>query len=126
MTAIELVLLNGDHCRDRHSLVDFRLNSTTEVDPEASRRFLVRILSRAILDVCMYDEEDVRHVSAKDWLLGHVDAYISFVEIAELVGLDFLQSQIFTLAEQEGIHRDKVRDMKKLLYNYDGSTGQSN
>lgn len=119
MTAFERLINSGDYWKDREIFNDFRLaDPSVDLSFGSCKRFLVRVLTRAVLDVCMYDSGNPNHDSAKSWLLGHVpEAPIAFRDLADLVDLDWMTEELFSVAQEEGVHRDQIRNMKRLLYN---------
>lgn len=119
MTAIAHVLNAGEYQYAQTNTLDVILRSPhDDEDPRASRRFLTRIITRAILDVSMYPETDERHQSAKSWLLEKHQAVVSFEDLSCIVDMDDLQGMVMALAQEEGVHRTRVRDLKKQLYNW--------
>lgn len=118
MTAFELLMSSGEYVLHRKLFEPFRLSDPREdLCVDSCRRFLVRVLARAVLDVCMYDKGNPHHDSAEAWLLGDVEAHLSLGEIASMVDLEWMLQQIFDVAKEEGVHRDQIRNMKRLLYN---------
>jgi len=126
MTGVHHVLASGEYRQFQQLVSGIRAGDPVLMwDPYPSARFLIRVVSRAIFDVCMYDDDNPHRESAKNWLLGDVDAAISFRDLMSLVPLDDIIEQVFDMAAEEGVHRDRVRDMKRLLYNLNdnGSSG---
>ena len=119
MSSLLVALHSGQYSRAQTELLAFELHDPApENSNDSSRRFLIRVITRAVLDVCMYPDTNENHLSAKDWLLGNHDAAASFLDLASLVGLDSIMGSITAMADQEGVHRDKIRDLKKQLYNW--------
>lgn len=133
MTAIEAVLNSGEYQHAQANTLDVILrNPYTDDDPRASKRFLTRIITRAVLDVSMYPSTDERHCSARNWLLDKVptdlqrdhDFVVTLSDLSCIVDMDDLHREIVSLATEEGAHRDKVRDLKKQLYNWCENDGE--
>jgi hypothetical protein len=124
MSAIDMVLNEGEYGRFRMLVPETRgAHATAEAGYEGCRRFLIRIVARAVLDVCLYPAGNPLHDSARSWLLSkdEDEGYlVSFRQLVDLVGIQDLEKSVLAAAQEEGVYRDKVRDMKGLLYKLSG------
>lgn len=126
MTAIDIVLECGEYRQYRDFVSRLGIHQVSyQHDFEPCKRFLVRLLSRAIFDASMYPENNPNYRSAKDWLLGKVKGTITFKELVDLVGLNCLADDVLNLVSEEsdGFHKSKIQQMKKLIYNLEGLDG---
>lgn len=125
MTAIELMIENGDHRRGVH-IPEIRGNVLL-VSPtyESCKRFMARVVSRAILDLSMYGEDSPNHKSARDWIDGGLSASgLSFEEAVELIDMEWILDHMHDLLKGEGAPTEKIRNMKRLLYHVSENDGE--
>lgn len=117
MSAIAHVLNSGEYRQSSEPVLGVVLRSSVSGhDHENSRRFLIRIVTRAVLDVSMYGPHNENHRSARAWLMGEQDSLLSFSDIVQIAGMTDIQKAIENLAEEDGYSREKVRDVRRQLY----------
>jgi len=124
MNAIDVALVQGEY-RDKAYEVTWLRRPVALNDVEIHQRFLRRLIARASQDFHMYELGSENCTSAIQWMLGNLDATISFVEVCELVEMDWLVEPIQDLLlDPEMTHEQKAEKLKYLTSSLrDGDTG---
>jgi len=117
MTALQIAIDSGDYANEFHLLPELRSLIPKRLDgSESCRRFLLRVVTRSIIDVCVYPEGNPSHDSARDWLMGKDDSAMPFRDLVLLLDLEWIECQVIAILKGNTAHKNKVMEMKRLIY----------
>lgn len=125
MNAAQLVIRAQEY---RQAVKDYLGTYVNDTDNGAcnwsSKRFLARLVLRAVVDISMYKEDNPHHISAKNWVLGKTKAVVAFSDLLALLGMDSMEDKMIEAAEVDGEAREQIRELKKHFYNWDSDAGE--
>lgn len=117
MTAIELAIDKGEYKEYHFMLPDVRGHARHgESSPESCRRFLMRVLVKAVLDFCALKPTDPYHADAKEWLMGNTENCPMTVEdLCSIVDMDWALPSIKDLVEKGPGDLSHIGRVRRLL-----------